>query len=139
MYSCAKIAFSSYLFSLKMSHHTCLTGFSIHLCFSLPDQITSLLFPTEENSDLVRKINMRTNDRIYLKPNKNCFSIKQIKLLNWTDFKKSQSSLAIKRDVSLEVMKERADNMDNLINSQNIATVASSEFWLVDFDNEKEN
>ena len=82
---------------------------------------------------------MRTNDRIYLKPNKNCFSIKQIKLLIWTDFKKSQSSLAIKRDVSLEVMKERADNMDNLVNSQNIATVASSEFWLVDFDNEKEN
>ena len=82
---------------------------------------------------------MRTNDRIYLKPNKNCFSIKQIKLLNWTDFKKSQISLAIKRDVSLEVMKERADNMDNLVNSQNIATVASSEFWLVDFDNEEEN
>ena len=36
-------------------------------------------------------------------------------------------------------MKERADNMDNLVNSQNIATVASSEFWLVDFDNGKEN
>ena len=120
-----------------MSHHTCLTGFSIHLCFSLPDQITSLLFPTEEKSDLVKTINMRANERIYLKPNKNCFSIKQLKLSNWTDFKKCQSSLAIKRDVSLEVVKQGADNMDNLVNSQNIATVASSEFRLVDFDKGK--
>lgn len=45
--------------------------------------------------------------------------------------------LAIKRDVSLEVMKQGADNMDNLVNSQNIATVASSEFRLVDFDKGK--
>ena len=80
---------------------------------------------------------MRTNERIYLKPNKNCFSIKQLKLSNWTDFKKCQSSLAIKRDVSLEVVKQGADNMDNLVNSQNIATVASSEFRLVDFDKGK--
>ena len=56
---------------------------------------------------------------------------------NWTDFKKCQSSLAIKRDVSLQVVKQGADNMDNLVNSQNIATVASSEFRLVDFDKGK--
>ena len=36
-----------------------------------------------------------------------------------------------------QVMKQGADNMDNFVNSQNIATVASSEFRLAEFDNGK--